>query len=108
MKVLLDECVDCRLARDMVDHDVTTVPRAGWANYQNGELLKVAQGQFDVFVTVDTNIRYQQNLRRFDIAVVLLRARTTRVRDLRNLIPALIEGLSTAPKGELTEISDQP
>ncbi len=108
MKILLDECVDRRLGKDLVGHVVTTVPKAGWANYQNGDLLRVAQAQFDAFVTVDTNIRYQQNLRRFDIAVVLLRARTTRLRDLRNLVPALLTALPTAPKGELTQISDLP
>jgi hypothetical protein len=58
MKVLLDECVDRRLARDIEGHEVRTVPEAGWAGLKNGELLKRAQDQFDVFVTVDRNLPF--------------------------------------------------
>ena len=58
MKVLLDECVDRRLARHVTGHDVTTVPEAGWAGLKNGGLLKRAQEQFDVFVTIDRNLPF--------------------------------------------------
>jgi hypothetical protein len=50
---LLDECVDRRLARDIVGHQVSTVPQAGWAAVKNGELLALAEKKFDVFLTVD-------------------------------------------------------
>jgi hypothetical protein len=63
--VLLDECVDRRLAGDIVGHDVTTVPDAGWAAFKNGELLTRAQQEFDVLVTVDRNLPFQQGLLRF-------------------------------------------
>lgn len=53
MKILLDECIDRRLAKDIQGHKVLTVPQAGWAGIKNGELLRLAQAQFDVFVTVD-------------------------------------------------------
>ena len=56
MKILLDECVDRRLATEIEGHEVVTVPQAGWAGIQNGELLRLAQAQFDVFVTVDRNL----------------------------------------------------
>jgi hypothetical protein len=62
VKVLLDECVDRRLARDIEGHEVRTVPEAGWAGLKNGELLKRAQGQFDIFVTVDRNLPFQRDL----------------------------------------------
>ena len=70
MKVLLDECVDRRLAKDIVDHKVKTVPQMGWATIKNGELLALAERQFDVFVTVDRNLSFQQNLPRYHIAVI--------------------------------------
>ena len=64
MKVLLDECVDWRLGRDIVGHDVKTARLMGWAAIKNGELLALAEQQFDVFVTVDRNLSFQQNLHR--------------------------------------------
>jgi len=60
------------LARDIQDHEVVTVPDAGWAGIKNGELLRIAQTQFDVFVTVDRNLSFQQHLSQFSIAVIVL------------------------------------
>ena len=74
MRVLLDECVDWRLARDIVGHDVKTARQMGWATVKNGELLTLAAEQFDVFVTVDRNLTFQQNLISFSIAVVVLQS----------------------------------
>jgi predicted nuclease of predicted toxin-antitoxin system len=62
MRILLDECVDWRLARDVVGHDVRTARQMGWTTIKNSELLALASGQFDVFVTVDRNLSFQQNL----------------------------------------------
>ena len=56
MKVLLDECVDRRLARDIVGHDVRTARQMGWTMIKDRELLALATGRFDVFVTVDRNL----------------------------------------------------
>lgn len=102
MRVLLDECVDRRLARDITGHEVTTVPDAGWASTKNGDLLALAQRNFDVFLTVDRNLSFQQRLPSFSIAVVILRARTNRLVDLRPLIPKLLELLPMAKRGEVT------
>ncbi len=102
MRVLLDECVDRRLASDIQGHDVVTVPDAGWAALKNGELLARAQQEFDAFVTVDRNLPFQQDLSRFSIAVVVLRARSARVRDLHSLIPLLLAALPAAKRGEVT------
>ena len=102
MRVLLDECVDWRLARDITGHEVTTVPDAGWASTRNGDLLVLAQKNFDVFLTVDRNLSFQQRLPSFSIAVVILRARTNRLVDLRPLIPKLLQVLPIAKRGEVT------
>ena len=76
MKILLDECVDRRLARELAGHEVKTVPQMGWAGIKNGELLTLAEKEFDAFVTVDRNLSFQLNLPRYDIAIIVLRCRT--------------------------------
>jgi hypothetical protein len=78
VKVLLDECVDSRLAGHLGDVDVTTVAVHGRGGITNGKLLALAAAEFDVFVTVDRNLSFQQHLPKFDIAVVLLVAKTNR------------------------------
>lgn len=102
MKVLLDECVDRRLARELAGHQVTTVPEAGWASAKNGDLLALAQDKFDAFVTTDRNLAFQQHLPRFSSAVLILRAPTNRLIDLRPLIPKLLEAPPGARRGEVT------
>ena len=102
MRLLLDECVDRRLARDIRGHDVSTVSELGWAGIRNGELLARSAGQFDVFVTVDRNLAFQQHIADLPLAVVVLRARTNRLIDLEPLVPALLSALSTVQAGKVT------
>ena len=83
MKVFVDECVDWRLARDIVGHEVKTARQMGWSTIKNGELLALAAGEFEVFVTVDRNLSFQQNLPAFAIAVIVLRATSNRLADLK-------------------------
>jgi hypothetical protein len=87
MKLLLDECVTRYLKRDLIGHDVSTVDEAGFKGLKNGALLRAADGAFDVLVTVDKSIRHQQNLQSFQIAVLLLNARSNKYEDLRPLAP---------------------
>ena len=100
--MLLDECVDRRLAGDIQEHDVGTVPEVGWAALKNGELLARAERDFEAFVTVDRNLPFQQDLSRLSIAVIVLRARSNRVTDLRRLIPDLLATLPVAKRGGVT------
>jgi hypothetical protein len=100
--VLLDECVDGRLARELAGHEVTTVPEAGWAGTRNGELLALAEQRFDAFLTVDRNLSFQQPLPKFRIAVVVVRAPTNRLRDLLPLVPQVLAALPLANHGEVT------
>ncbi len=104
MRILLDECVDARLAREIVGHDVKTVPQMGWAGAPDGPLLEQAEGEFDVFVTTDRNLPFQQNLAKLNLAVIVLEARTNRLVDLKGLVPNLLEALSTAAPGRATRI----
>ena len=101
MRILVDECVDWRILRDLTAYDAKTVRQLGWEHVDDGELLSLAATQFDVFLTVDKDLRYQQNIAAFDIAVIVLRGRTTRLGDLRELLMPLQDALRTARPGEL-------
>lgn len=79
MRLLLDECVPRRLRREFSDHELRTVPEMGWAAKENGALLQVAADLFDVFITVDQRLSYQQDIARFSIAVVVLVARRNKI-----------------------------
>lgn len=105
MKILLDECIDRRFAGEIEGHEVVTVPQAGWAGIKNGELLTRPQTQFDVFITVDRNLAFQQTIPQFTIAIIILQAPTNRLKDLRPLLPKLLETISIAPKGHVSRIS---
>jgi len=102
LKILLDECVDRRLAREIMDHEVAATHEMGWAGIDNGELLRLAGREFEVFLTVDRNLSFQQPVPRFDIAVVVMRARTNRLADLKLLVPKLLEALPDVKTGEVT------
>ena len=99
MRLLLDECVDRRLARDLPGHEVKTVPQMGWAGTKNGALLALAETEFDVFITVDRNLSFQQNLPGHDIAVLILHAPSNRLADLRLLAPKILSVLPALSKG---------
>ena len=99
MKIFLDECVDWRLSRDIVGHEVKTAHQMGWSAIKNGELLALASEQFDVFVTVDRNLAFQQNVDELTIAVIVLRARTNRLSDLRPLVQDLLSAAQSVERG---------
>jgi len=101
VKILLDECVDERLARDFAGHDVLTVKDMGWKGKQNGDLLTLAENNFDILVTTDRNMSFQQNLTRLNISVVVLVAATNRLNDLRALVPSSLKLLPFLRKGEV-------
>jgi predicted nuclease of predicted toxin-antitoxin system len=86
VRVLLDECLPRRLKRDLVGHEARTVPEMGWATKRNSELLRLAEREFDVFLTVDRKLQHQQNLPILHIGIVVMLARTNTLLDLRPLI----------------------
>jgi hypothetical protein len=99
-----NQCVAWRLAHELVGHEVTTVPRRGWAGIRNGDLLALAEQEFDAFVTVDRKLASQQDLTKFRIPVLLIRARTNRLEHIRPLAGELLEKLHGASAGVLTVI----
>jgi predicted nuclease of predicted toxin-antitoxin system len=104
VNILLDECVPARFGRLLVEHSVITVPRRGWAGIKNGDLLALAEKEFDAFITVDRKISTQQDLTKFKIAVLLLGARTNRLEDIRPLVSQLLKAVGHAAAGALTTV----
>lgn len=105
MRILLDENVDWRVGRDLPGHDVESVARLGWAGIQNGLLLrKASESGYEVLVTMDTNIAFQQNLVASSIKVVVLRAPSNRLADTRPLMPKLLQALPYIQTGMVSVI----
>ena len=102
VRVLLDECLPRRLKRELLGHDARTAPEMGWASKTNGELLALAAAEFDVFLTSDRNISYQQNVSAFEIAVIVLVAGSNSIDDLRPLVPRILEALAIVNPGTVT------
>ncbi len=102
MRVLLDENLDRRLkGRFAADVDVTTIAERGWRGKENGALLRAAQAEFDVFITMDRGIEHQQNLKQLDLAVIVLRAPSNRLADVEPLMPEVNRVLPQLQAGEL-------
>jgi hypothetical protein len=105
VRILLDECVDWRLSRAIIGHDVSTARQMGWISIKNGELLALASQRFDVFVTVDRNLPHQQNVGVLPIAIIALQAKTNRLVDLLPLVPNLLAAIDLAKPGVLATVS---
>jgi predicted nuclease of predicted toxin-antitoxin system len=105
MRILLDESLPDELQPELPGHEVTTVRGMGWSGLKNGELLACSAGKFDVFLTADQNLQYQQNLSKLPVSVVVLAAKSNRIQDLRPLIPKLLNSLSALPARTLVQIT---
>lgn len=104
MRVLIDECLDWRLCRALAGHHCASVHQMGWDGLTNGALLLKAQEEFDVFLTADTNLTFQQNLTTFSIAVIVLKARSTRLVDTLTLMPQVLKVLPTIKSGQVVNV----
>jgi hypothetical protein len=104
MRLLLDECLTRLLKHDLVGHEVMTVVEAGYSGMKNGALLRAASGDFDVLLTVDRNLPFQQNIGSLQIAVLILMAQGITYPDLKPLVPEVLASLSAIQPGELLRI----
>lgn len=101
MRVLLDECMPRKLRRELPGCEVRTVTEVGWGGTTNGALLRRAAGEFDVLLTADSNLEYQQNTSALPIAVIVLLAFSNDIDVLRPLMPHVWELLPTIERGRL-------
>lgn len=105
MRVLLDEQLPRRLARELSWHDITTVQEQGWSGLKNGELLERAStAGIDVIVTKDQGIEFQQSLSRATIGVVLLVAPSNAMEDLLPLVPGTLAAIGEVQPGEVRHV----
>ena len=104
MRLLLDESVPARLRRHLPSHSVRTVVEMGWSGVKNGDLLRLAAASFDVFITVDKNLPYQQSLATLPLAVIVLDAQSNDLPALLPLMPKLEATLSNVQPRTYTRI----
>jgi predicted nuclease of predicted toxin-antitoxin system len=105
MRILLDESVPGRLGPLLTGHTSMTVQRRGWASIKNGKLLALAAGQFDVLLTADKGMEYQQDLATLPVAILIVLARSNRIEDLAQAVPAILEALIELPPKTLRKIA---
>jgi hypothetical protein len=105
VRVLLDESVPKRLGRLLAPHEVVTVAQRRWRSVSNGELLSRAAAEFDVLVTADRRMEYQQNVPRYRIGVIVLVARRNRLKDYEPLVPQLLEALANVRPGQILHVA---
>lgn len=100
-KVILDECLPRRLCGLLIGHEAMTVPQAGFAGYKNGRLLAAIESGFDVFVTIDGNLEYQQNLIGVSIGIVVIVADSNRLESLVPKVPSILKEIAIVKPGEI-------
>ena len=108
MRLLLDECLPRKLKGGLPGHEVQTVPEMGWAGVENGDLLPLIEAVFDAFVTIDGNMRYQQNMSGRSFALIVLKARDNTIETLLPLMPQVLAALPSAVPGQIVKIAAQP
>lgn len=108
MKVLLDENLPRKLAVRLVGHECSTVVSCGWSGKKNGDLLALADLRFDVLLTLDKNLPYQQNLDTKRIAVLIVRARSNRIQDLLPFIPECLAALGAIQPRQVIRVGSVP
>ena len=107
MRILLDECLPRQLRQTLPGHQVLTVPQMGWAGTKNGALLRLAEGVFDVFITVDQNMRHQQDLRSMTLGIIVLVSQNNRAETLLPLISEVKSILGTLEPGAVTYVGSK-
>ena len=104
MRILLDECLPKKLKQELPGHEVRMVQEMGWSGRKNGALLSVAAPHFDVLITVDQNLRYQQNLGSYEIGVIGLKAVSNRIEHLSPLMQEVRVRLDSIQPGQYVQV----
>ncbi len=108
MKLLLDECLPRRLKGGLFGHEVKTVPEMGWAGIESGELLPLIESVFEAFITIDGNLRYQQNMSGRSFALIVLKAQDNTTETLLPLMLQVLAVLPTVVPAQIVRIAAQP
>lgn len=110
MKLLLDECLPRKMKFLLSGsgYKCETVREAGFGGKENGELLSLTEGKFDVLVTVDKNLKHQQNITNRRIAILVVRAESNDIDDIRPHLPEILAGLQSIKPGQIVEVGVVP
>jgi hypothetical protein len=104
MRLLLDEHLPIGLAAELHGHAVDTVSGRGWTGVKNGELLRRMSGQYDVLVTMDRGLEFQQRISTLPFGIILVRARSNRMEDLKPLAPSILSALDAIKPGRIRRV----
>ena len=104
MRILLDENLPVALVRELAGHVVDTVAGRGWSGVRNGELLRRMNRDYDALITMDRGMRFQQQTLGLSFGIVVIRARSNRIRDLQPLVPTILGALASLQAGELRQL----
>lgn len=107
MRILLDESLPRKLCFELIGYEVNTVQSCGWSGLKNGALLCVASQNFDVLLTGDKNLQFQQNLSTLPMAVIVLSTVNNRLETFLPLMPQVLQALSSIQRGEILTISSE-
>lgn len=101
MRILLDENFPVDFAKMLPGHEIVTIHSLGWSGIKNGDLLRRAYSVCDVFITLDRNLEFQQNIKILPFGIVLVRARSNRIADLAPHITTILEAASRVVPGQV-------
>ncbi len=107
MKIILDECLPRRLGLELKDHEVQTVQEMGWSAKSNGELLGLIAGHFDLFVTIDSNMVYQQHMKARPFGLIVLHTKSNAMESILPLIFEINTGILNTKRGEVTHVGSK-
>ena len=105
MRILIDECVDPRLKQLFTEHSAATVFERGWQSLDDGALLRAAQQEFDVLLTIDRNLEFQQNVAGFKIGVVVARVPKNQIGYYETMRQGILEAIGRAGPGQVLHVS---
>ena len=104
MRLLLDEHLPIGLAAELPGHTADTVSGRGWSGIKNGEMLRRMSGQYDVLLTMDRSIEFQQRISTLPFGILLVSARSNRMEDLRPLVPSILSALDAVDPGRIRRV----
>jgi predicted nuclease of predicted toxin-antitoxin system len=108
VRILLDECVNPRVRQAFPDHEVLTVAEAKWRTLPDAQLTAQAQGQFDVFVTIDKGFEFEVNLKKLTFGIVVVHVKRDRIEYYRPIFPALADVVERVRAGEVIHVAAPP
>jgi predicted nuclease of predicted toxin-antitoxin system len=108
VRILLDECVNPRVRQAFPNHQVLTVAEAKWRTLPDAKLTAQAQGQFDVFVTIDKGFEFEINLRKLRFGIVIVHVKRNRIEYYKPIFPALVDAVERVRPGEVVHVKAPP